>query len=42
VQELRETGAKVGIGVAIGVAVTVTALYIAFKKNGPGGGPLIP
>ena len=30
------TGAKIGIGVAIGVAVTVTALYIAFKKNGLG------
>jgi len=36
------TGAKVGIGVTIGVAVAVTALYIAFKKNGLGGGPLIP
>lgn len=36
------TGAKIGIGIAIGAAVTITALYIAFKKNGLGHGPLIP
>ena len=35
------TGVKIGIGIAIGAAVTVTALYIAFKKNGLGRGPLL-
>jgi len=34
------TGVKIGIGIAIGAAVTVTALYIAFKKNGLGQGPV--